>query len=145
MAVNNGQPIGENAYTTSGRGVKRGVVTWNGKELICRRINSYKEIPNMVWGISGVMLLPNYDRYIEDYLPDIYRRTHHTIIGFDAKNTVYLIVRTNSTMEKLVQVCRSLNLVGAVSLDGGGSSQLNYNGKGFKSNRIINSAILIKE
>lgn len=98
----------------------------------------------MVWGISGVMLLPNYDRYIEDYLPDIYRQTHHTIIGFDAKNTVYLIVRTNSTMEKLVQVCKDLKLIGAINLDGGGSSQLNYNGKGFKSNRIINSAVIVK-
>ncbi len=99
----------------------------------------------MVWGISGVMLLPNYDRYIEKYASDIYRKTHHTMIGFDKKNNVYLMVRTNSTMEKLVQTCEELNLVGSVSLDGGGSSQLNYNDKGFKSNRIINSAILIKE
>ena len=126
-------------------GKKRGVVAWNGSKMICRRINKYTEIPNMVWGISGVMLLPSYDRYVEGYASDIYRKTHHTMIGFDKKNNVYLMVRTNSTMEKLVQTCEELNLVGAVSLDGGGSSQLNYNGKGFKSNRIINSAILIKE
>lgn len=126
-------------------GKKRGVVAWNGSKMICRRINKYTEIPNMVWGISGVMLLPSYDRYVEGYASDIYRKTHHTMIGFDKENNVYLMVRTNSTMTQLINQCAKLNLVGAINLDGGGSSQLNYNGKGFRSNRIINNAILIKE
>lgn len=125
-------------------GKKRGVVAWDGSKMICRRINKYTEIPNMVWGVSGVMLLPSYDRYIEGYAADIYRKTNHTIIGFDSGNNVYLIVRTDSTMEKLIQVCKDLKLIGAVNLDGGGSSQLNWNGQGYKSSRKINSAIIVK-
>lgn len=144
LAVNDGKPIGENAHTVDWGGLKRGVVCWDGKQMICRRINNYREIPGMVWGISGVMLRPDYDRYIEGYAADIYRKTNHTIIGFDSDNNVYLIVKTDSTMEQLVQVCKDLKLVGAVNLDGGGSSQLNWNGQGYKSSRIINSAIIVK-
>lgn len=144
LAVSGGKPIGENAHTVDWGGLKRGVIAWDGMDMKCRRINHYKEIPNMVWGISGVMIMPEYDRYIEGYATDVYRKTHHTILGFDKDYNVYSIVRTNSTMEKLIQVCKDLKLIGAVNLDGGGSSQLNFNGQGYKSNRIINSAIIVR-
>lgn len=144
LAVNNGKPIGPNAHLTDWPGLKRGVVAWDGKQMVCRRINKYTEIPNMIWGISGVMLVPEYSRTIEKYLSDIYRKTHHTIIGFDKDMNIYLIVRTNSTMERLIQSCIFFGLVGAISLDGGGSSQLNFNGKGYKSARKINSAVLVR-
>ncbi|MDD3414832.1 MAG: phosphodiester glycosidase family protein [Lachnospiraceae bacterium] len=144
LAVNDGKPIGANAYTTSGKGIKRGVIAWNGKEMICKRINRYTEIPNMKWGISGVMLMPDYNRYVEKYLSDIYRKTNHTVIGFDKNFNIYMFVRTYSTMERLVKSCKFFNLIGAISLDGGGSSQLNYNGKGYKSTRKINSAIIFE-
>ncbi|MCK9218151.1 MAG: hypothetical protein M0P77_09595, partial [Firmicutes bacterium] len=45
LAVNNGTYIGENSFLTDWGGTKRGVVAWNGKELVCRRINHYTEIP----------------------------------------------------------------------------------------------------
>lgn len=144
LAVSGGKPIGENAHTVDWGGLKRGVVCWDGKQMICRRINKYTEIPGMVFGISGVMLKPDYDRYIEGYVADIYRKTNHTVIGFDRENNVHLFVRTNSTMTQLINICVKLNLVGAVSLDGGGSSQLNFNGKGYKSTRKINSAIIVR-
>jgi len=90
------------------------------------------------------MLMPEYNRYTEKYADDIYRKTHHTVIGFDRESNVYLFVRTNSTMSRLIQSCAFFNLVGAVSLDGGGSSQLNFNGKGYRSSRLINSAIIVR-
>lgn len=145
LAVNNGSYIGENSCRTDWGGLKRGVVAWDGQNMVCQRINHFREVANMIWGISGVQLKPNYDRYVEKYADDIYRKTNHTIIGFDKEQNVYLIVRTNSTMERLIQTCNFFNLVGAVSLDGGGSSQLNYNGKGYKSSRKINSAVIIRE
>ena len=144
LAVNDGKPIGVNAYTTSGKGIKRGVIAWDGEKMICQRINHYKEIPNMKWGISGVMLVPDYNRYSEKYLSDVYRKTNHTVIGYDKDMNIYLLVRTLSTMERLVRSCKFFGLVGAVSLDGGGSSQLRYNGKGLTSSRKINSAIVLK-
>lgn len=143
LAVNDGKPIGENAHTVDYGGLKRGVVCWDGENLICRRINHFREVTNMIWGISGVMLMPSYDRYVEKYADDIYRKTHHTVVGYDKDYNVYLMVRTDSSMTKLIQVCAELGLVGAVSLDGGGSSQLNYNGKGYKSSRKINSAVIV--
>ncbi len=144
LAVSNGKPIGENAHTVDWGGLKRGVLAWDGESMICRRINHFREVAKMIWGISGVMLVPDYSITIEKYAADIYRQTHHTMIGFDKENNVYLMVRTNSTMEKLVQICKALSIIGAVSLDGGGSSQLNYNGKGYKSSRVINSAIIVR-
>ena len=145
LAVNDCKPIGENAHTTDYNGTKRGVVAWNGKEMICRRINNYKEIPDMKWGISGVMLLPDYDRYIEKYFDDIYRKTNHSVIGFDMHYNIYMFVRTDSTMESLVQECLNLGLIGAINLDGGGSSQIRFNNKGYKSSRILNNALIVTE
>jgi len=143
LAVDEGRPLGSNSHLTDWKGRKRGTIAWNGKELICKRINKYTEIPDMIWGVSGIMLLPSYDRYAEEYFSDVYRKTNHTVIGFDANNNVYLLVKTNVDMKKLVKICNELRLVGAVSLDGGGSSQLNFNGRGYKSNRKINSAVLV--
>ena len=144
LAVNEGKPIGVNAYTTSGKGIKRGVIAWDGKKMVCQRINHYKEIPNMKWGISGAMLMPKYSRTVEKYLSDVYRKTNHTVIGYDKAMNIYVFVRTNSTMERLVQSCKFFGLEGAISLDGGGSSQLRFNDKGFASSRKINSAVLVK-
>lgn len=143
LAVNRGKPLGPNAHLTDWKGTKRGTVAWNGSKMICQRINHYREIPEMVWGISGVMLIPDYNRWIEKYLSDVYRRTNHTVIGFD-KGYLYLIVQRNCTMTQLVKTCKRFGLEGAVSLDGGGSSQLRFNDKGFISSRRINSAVIVK-
>lgn len=143
LAVNKGKPLGPNAHLTDWKGTKRGTVAWNGSKMICQRINHYREIPEMVWGISGVMLIPDYNRWIEKYLSDVYRRTNHTVIGFD-KEYLYLIVQRNCTMTQLVKTCKRFGLEGAVSLDGGGSSQLRFNDKGFISSRRINSAVIVK-
>lgn len=144
LAVSEGKPIGENSFTVDYGGRKRGVVAWNGKEMICRRINKYTEIPNMIWGTSGVMLLPEYSRSAEEYLDDVYRQTNHTVIGFDKNNIAHLIVRENSTMTQLINLCAKLNLIGAVNLDGGLSSQIRFNDKGLKTMRILNSAVIVK-
>lgn len=144
LAVNDGKPIGENSHTTDYNDRKRGVVAWDGHKLYAKRINNYKEIPSMIWGISGVLLKPYYSRWKEGYFADVYRTTNHTVIGFDKENNIYLIVRTKSSMWRLLRTCRNLGIIGAVSLDGGGSSQLNFNDEGLKSNRRINSAIVLK-
>ncbi|MDD2480782.1 MAG: phosphodiester glycosidase family protein [Lutispora sp.] len=143
LAVNEGKPIGPNAYLTHWKGTKRGTVAWNGNKMICQRINHYREIPDMIWGISGVMLLPDYNRWAEKYLSDVYRRTNHTVIGFN-RDDVYLMVQKNCTMTQLIKTCKKFGLEGAVSLDGGGSSQLRFNGKGLTSSRRINSAVVLK-
>ena len=143
LAVNKGKPIGPNAHITDWRGTKRGTVAWNGSEMLCQRINHYSEILGMVWGISGVMLVPDYNRWAERYLNDVYRKTNHTVIGFD-EEYIYLMVQKNCTMTQLIKTCKKFGLKGAVSLDGGGSSQLRFNGKGVFSARKINSAVIIK-
>lgn len=143
LAVNKGSPLGPNAHITDWKGTKRGTIAWNGNKMICQRINHYREIPGMIWGISGVMLVPDYNRWIEKYLSDVYRKTNHTVIGFDDEY-IYLIVQRSCTMTQLVETCKKLGLEGAVSLDGGGSSQLRFNNKGLVSSRIINSAVIVK-
>lgn len=144
LAINNGKPLGPNAHLTDWKGTKRGTIAWNGSKMICQRINHYREIPGMIWGISGVMLVPDYNRWIEKYLSDVYRMANHTVIGFN-KEYIYLIVQKRCTMTQLVKTCKKLGLDGAISLDGGGSSQLQFNNKGIFSSRRINSAVIMKE
>lgn len=143
LAVNEGKPLGPNAHLTDWKGTKRGTIAWDGSRLVCERINHYREIPGMIWGISGVMLIPDYNRWAEKYLSDVYRTTNHTVIGFD-REYLYLMVQRNCSMLQLVKSCKKLGLSGAVSLDGGGSSQLRLGNKGFVSSRRINSAVLLK-
>lgn len=142
LAVNDGKPIGPNAHVTNYSGHKLGVVAWDGKRLYSEKITDYKEIPGMIWGIGGVQLLPEYNP--KDFLPDVHRTANHTVLGYDKEGYVYLIVRTNASMQRLLKTCSNLGLIGAVSLDGGGSSQLHFNGNGIKSTRKINSAVIVK-
>lgn len=46
---------------------------------------------------------------------------------------------------EIVPLLNDLGITNAIALDGGGSSQLNYPGGSYKSNRKINTAILLKE
>lgn len=144
LAVNNGKPLGPNAHLTDWKGTKRGTIWYDGDKLHCERINHYKQADYMQWGISGVMLLPNYNRWIELYLADIFRKTNHTVLGFDVDGNLVMFLQKNCSMTDLINTCKKFNLIGAINLDGGGSSQLRFNNKGFTSTRKINSAVLIR-
>lgn len=144
LVVNKGEPIGPNAHITDWKGTKRGTVWFDGENMHCERINNYKEAGYMEWGISGVMLLPDYNRWVELYLSDIFRKTNHTAVGFDVDGNVVLFVQKNCSISQLIQTCKKFSLVGAISLDGGASSQLRFSNKGLASSRKINSAVLVR-
>ena len=103
----------------------------------------------MNWAISGIELYPNYDPKREGFTgkySDVLRATKHTAIGFK-DNKVYLIV-SNKNLTMLEFRNKLLNskiaFDGLIALDGGGSSQMVYNGKEIlKSSRPLNHGIFV--
>lgn len=149
LACNRGKPIGDNSHTNSPKGYKRGtIIYYKDGTIEVKRINNINEINKTYdWAIGGGMLLPHYNPEIEGFtgaFSDVLRRTNHTGIGY-RDNKVFLFAKENCTMEEFLDSIRLLQLKGAIFLDGGGSTQLNYKNKGIHSGRILSHGIFIKE
>lgn len=149
IACNGGKIIGPNAYQNSPKGYKRGtIIYYKDGSIEITRINNVNEIKKPYeWAIGGGMLLPSYDPESEGYIDkskDVLRKTAHTGIGYkDGK--VYLFTKENLSMKEFLDSIRLLGLIGAIFLDGGGSTQLNYKGKGIHSTRILSHGVFIKK
>lgn len=127
---------------------KRGTVYYKDGKMFVDRIYDIRPY-NPDWAISGVMLYPNYNPTIEGFTgqyADVLRKTNHTAIGFKG-NKIYLIVQQNVTLNDFrINILNSpIAFDGLVNLDGGGSTQINYNGKGLKASRKVTTAVLLKE
>lgn len=152
IAVNNQKTIGPNAYTNSPKLYKRGTIIYyaDGK-LEVTKVNRLDEIKKPVkWAIGGGQLIPEYNPEIEGYTvannaADVLRVTAHTGIGYKG-DKVFLIVHKNCSMEQFKNMILKLGLDGAIFLDGGGSTQMNYiGGKGISSTRKLSHGVFIKE
>lgn len=145
IAISDGQPIGGNAGFNSYQGIKKGtfIIDTDGKVHVERLANAAQFRGKINFAIGGVELIPDYDPKAEKTAGDILRKTWHTAIGYkESANEIYLIV-TNRMCDMIDfknQLVR-LGLTHAVALDGGGSSQMTYKGRGLHQRRNIASIV----
>lgn len=147
LAVNGGKPIGPNSHQNSPNGTKRGtLICYEDNTIVVRQINNVGEIDKPVkWAIGGGSLLPYYDPSGEKIASDILRYTMHTGIGFKGDKVFLFVTTTMCSMGTFRERVRKLNLDGAIFLDGGGSSQLNWKGnKGLYSSRPLSHGVFVK-
>lgn len=148
IAMNNGKFLGKNAHVNSyNKNVRRGTFYIAHGKCGVVRINNADELPkDTTFAVGGMMLLPIYDPKAERVLPDILRTTNHTAIGFKGDEVYLITTKERCTMYTLYQRLYVLKLDGAVALDGGGSTQMFYEGnRGNHTTRKLNSMIGIKE
>lgn len=147
--VNDGKIIGPNAYTNEYNkpNVKLGTMTlFEDGQVTVQYINDIKELHKpYIWSFGGLALYPAYDPVYEPATNDWLKETNHTGMGY-ANGKMYLIVSKKCEMRKFRERIRQTFGISAISLDGGGSTQMFVPGGGMKSsvNRKIPSIIGIK-
>lgn len=112
--------------------------------------NAKTEIKEPIkWAISGVSLYPTYDPKAEGFVgayADVLRATKHTALGYKG-DKVYLIASDKSlTLENFRNGLLNSRIAfdGLINLDGGGSTQMNFNGKKIISSvRPLNHAVRV--
>lgn len=147
IAINEGKFIRSNIHW---KNYPRGIILYyyDGR-IEVKRVTSISksEVKKIKWGISGGMLTPDYNPNLEGYtypFNDVLRYANHSGIGYK-NGKIVLFMKPSCKMTRFVQSAKNLELDGAIFVDGGGSSQIRYKGKGYKSNRDINTAICLKE
>lgn len=147
LAGNGNKAIGPNSYQNSPNGHKRGtIIYYEDGTIEVKRINNINEIDKpFKWCIGGGMLIPDYNPTLEKIASDILRTTAHTGIGYK-RNRIYLFVHSKCSMHAFRDYVEKLNLDGAIFLDGGGSTQMNYvGGKGIHSSRKLSHGVFLKK
>ncbi len=148
LAGNNNKPIGPNSHQNSPKGYKRGTIVYSEDGTIeIKRINNLKELSKpFKWCIGGGSLIPYYNPAEEQIAEDILRITAHTGIGYKKDRIMLFVTDSHCSMLEFRTRVLGLGLDGAIFLDGGGSSQLNYkDGKGLYSSRPLSHGVFIKE
>ena len=149
LAMQDGKEIETNSYVTNFHSLKRGTIYYDGKKLHHAMIyNAKSEIKDFIkWGISGISLYPIYNPKAEGFTgayADVLRSTKHTALGFKG-DKVYLIASAKSlTLENFKNGLLNSRLAfdGLINLDGGGSTQMNFNGKKvISSQRALNHCV----
>ena len=132
-AYSNGKLISDGVSHRPPRGTL--IYTKDGRMYIERlqTIKSNKDYQkgNIDWAISGGSLFPYYSPSSEGFTSSQTYTTHHTGIGWKKVNGIYvavMFVRPSCPLSRLVQTSKNLGLEGSIFLDGGGSSQMYYDG-----------------
>lgn len=151
IAIQNGKPLEENSYVSNFSGYKRGTIYFDGAQVHHQMVyNAKTEIKEQIkWAISGVSLYPTYDPKSEGFVgayADVLRATKHTAIGYKG-NKIYLIATDKTmTLENFRKnlLNSAIAFDGLINLDGGGSTQMNFNGKKIiTSVRPLNHAVRV--
>lgn len=148
LAGNNNKPIGPNSYQNSPNGHKRGtIIYYEDGTIEVKRINNINEIGKpFKWCIGGGSLIPFYSPSEEKIASDILRNTHHTAIGYKNDRVFLIVTDTYCDMNTFRERVMNLELDGAIFLDGGGSTQMNYvGGKGIHSSRKLSHGVFLKK
>lgn len=146
LAVNNNRAIGPNSHQNSPNGHKRGtIIYYEDGSIEVKRINNMNELTKPVkWALGGGMLIPDYNPTLEQIATDILRTTAHTGVGYKGKR-VYSIVHPNCSMKAFRDYVAKLGLDGAIFVDGGGSTQMNWkDNKGIHSSRKLSHGLFVK-
>lgn len=148
LAINDNKAIGPNSYQNSPNGHKRGTIIYcEDGSIEVERINNVNEIRKPVkWAIGGGLLFPDYNPGLEKIAEDILRVTAHTGIGYKGDKVYLIVTSSNCSMAEFRSRVLKLGLEGAIFLDGGGSTQMNYkDNKGIHSSRKLSHGIFLKE
>ena len=155
IAVNGGKPIGENAHTAdyTNRYKRGAIVTRPDNTAEFMRINNVNEIKgpyNVVLG--GISMGKEYNPVKEGFIPankndDVLRSTMHTALACKKDRVYHITSLGNCTLAKFNEyIMKELGLEHIVGLDGGGSSQLYFEGnKGKPSSRLLPMVIGFKK
>lgn len=149
LAMQDEKEIETNSYVTNFEGLKRGTIYFDGTKLHHAMVyNAKTEIKGYIkWAISGISLYPNYNPKAEGFVgayADVLRATKHTAIGFKG-NKVYLIASDKSlTLDDFRKGLLNSRIAfdGLINLDGGSSTQMNFDGKKvISSTRSLNHCV----
>lgn len=149
LAMQDGKEIETNSYVTNFQGLKRGTIYFDGEKLHHAMVyNARTEIKgNIKWGISGISLYPIYNPRAEGFTgtyADVLRATKHTALGFKGSK-VYLIASEKAlSLENFRNglLNSEISFDGLINLDGGGSTQMSFDGKKLISSvRTLNHCI----
>lgn len=150
IAVNNGKPLGPNAFINSPKGERRGtIICYEDNSVEVKRVNAISQISGKIkWAIGGGMFIPDYNPALEGFVApfdDVLRNTYHTAIAHKGK-TIFLILSRPCTMAEFrAMVSEGMDVDGAIFLDGGGSAQMFYKGnKGLRQPRKLSHMIGIR-
>ncbi len=73
-------------------------------------------------------------------------RAQRSFVGYTYENKMIMGTVSNANLKELAQICKEMNLKGAMCMDGGASSSLYYQGKYITSpGRNINNALIFTE
>lgn len=151
LAMQDGKEIETNSYVTNFDKLKRGSIYFDGNKMHHAMVyNAKTEIKDPIkWAISGISLYPIYNPKAEGFTgayADVLRATKHTAIGFKG-NKVYLIASDKSlTLDDFRRGLLNSKIAfdGLINLDGGGSTQMNFNGKKvISSTRSLNHCVRV--
>lgn len=115
-----------------------------------KKVKYTSQLPKCKWAIGGCgMITPTgYDPETEGFTgiySDILRKANKTVIGYK-DGYVYLIVGKTIAHSELLKLLKKMGLEYAISIDGGSSSCMKYNGKLLLSTtRVINNWVTVKE
>lgn len=149
LAMQDNKEIETNSYVTNFQGLKRGTIYFNGSKLHHAMVyNARTEIKDFIkWGISGISLYPIYNPRAEGFTgayADVLRATKHTALGFKG-DKVYLIASDKSlTLDDFRKGLLNSRIAfdGLINLDGGGSTQMTFDGKKLISSvRALNHCV----
>ena len=76
------------------------------------------------WCIGGLGLKDKESEGFTGKFSDVWRRTNHTSIGFDADCNIFLVRSWDCERLETVEHMKKLNCIGYVGLDSGGSNQI---------------------
>lgn len=146
IAMNDGKALSNNAQFNGWNAPPRATMIYhtNGKIGFrqLKNINSIKD--STIWAIGGYMIKPYMDFKNEKIPGSVNYKTAHTYIGSKG-DKIFLIVKPNHMISDIVPLVNQLGLEKCLVVDGGGSSQMNHPDGQYRSTRIINSAVLLKE
>lgn len=148
IAVSNGKAISENAKFNGYNAPPRATIYLREDgRLGTKQVKSISDLPkDIMFAVGGFMVKPYMDFANEKIPSGVNYKTGHIYVGFDKDNNIYLIAKPYHTIPEIVPTLDKLGIISCVVLDGGGSTQMKYDGKNlFETSRAINTAIVLKE
>ena len=144
IAVDQGVPIQvKNDFDCLKKGI---FVIDRAGNMYVDRIGHLKEWTrsDVYFAVGGLQLLPDYDPQGHYWQRDVLRHAWHTGIGYKDGEVYLITTSVRCDMATFRNKLKTLGLEGAIALDGGGSTQMNFKGRGLHQRRGLNTIIRLE-
>ncbi|WP_127725412.1 phosphodiester glycosidase family protein [Anaerosphaera multitolerans] len=148
LVMQDNKELNINGHVTNYNGLKRGVLIFDGKNVIFKRIYNIKAEyqGNIKWAIGGLSLYPFYNPTAEGFTgqyADVLKKTNHSAIGVSNGGKIYLISVKNRTVNEFRNdmLNSKLGFKALINLDGGGTTQMYFDKSIISSTRGLNHFI----